>query len=230
MIKKFAVIGLGNFGKSIARQLSQKGAEVIAIDKNLKNVEELSEEVAYAVQLDSTDIRALKAQNIEEVDGVVLAIGSDFEAQMLTAVILKELNVKRIIARASGNNQKKILEKLEVEEILSPEHEVGKFVADTLINPDIVSTLSLPDNYEIAEVTAPVKIVGKKLGDLNLRNNYNINVITVMRTYEKMEGEKLEKQKHIIGVPNPDTEFFEEDVLVLLGKKEHIAGFIEKNQ
>ena len=89
MIKKFAVIGLGNFGKSIARQLSQKGAEVIAIDKNLKPVEELSDEVAYAVQLDSTDIRALKAQNIEDVDGVVLAIGSDFEAQMLTAVILK---------------------------------------------------------------------------------------------------------------------------------------------
>src|SRR3954465_14092559 len=134
MINKFAVIGLGKFGTSIARTLASRGAEVLVMDVDPEKVELLKDEVAYAVALDSTDIKTLKAQNIESMDAVVIAIGDDFEDLLLTTVILLELNIKRIIARAGSKQQKMILEKMGVSEVLSPEDEVGKTVAEILLH------------------------------------------------------------------------------------------------
>ena len=125
MAEKFAVIGLGQFGSAICKKLSEKGAEVIAIDIDEDKVEDIKDRVAYAVQLDSTDLRALQSQNIGEMDAVVVSIGQNFEGMLLTTVKLMELGVKRLIARAQGETQRKILEKLGVTEILSPEEEVG---------------------------------------------------------------------------------------------------------
>src|SRR5437773_2752568 len=142
---KFAVIGLGRFGTAIAQTLSQRGAEVLAIDNSEEKTEEIKDDVAYAVTLDSTELKALKSQNIQNMDAVVVAIGENFEALLLTTVLLMELNVKRIIARASGKHQRMILEKLGIEEILSPENEVGIAVAERLLNPTIVTSLQLPD-------------------------------------------------------------------------------------
>jgi trk system potassium uptake protein len=126
MINKFAVIGLGRFGNSIARTLASRGAEVLAIDLDEDKVENLKDEVAYAVTLDSSDIKALKSQNIKEMDAVVIAIGENFEGSLLTTVLLLELGIKRLIVRAANKEQRMILEKLGVKEILSPEDEVGK--------------------------------------------------------------------------------------------------------
>lgn len=226
---KYAVIGLGQFGNAIASKLSERGAEVIAIDNSEQNIESIQDEVAYAICLDATDIKALKSQNIQDVDAVVVAIGEDFEALLLCTVYLQELEVKRIIARANGNQQRRILEKMGVEEILSPEDEVGKVVAETLLNPSVISVLKLPDDYEIAEIKAPKKVFNRTLKDIALRNKYHLNLVTIKREYElEKEGEKTTDQ-HIIGVPTSETVIYDTDTIVVFGTAKDIERFIDIN-
>ncbi|MFZ4548276.1 MAG: potassium channel family protein, partial [Bacteroidales bacterium] len=141
---KYAVIGIGQFGKAIAKAISAKGYEVMAIDSNHDIIDSIGDDVAYAVSLDATDKRALQGQGIEDFDAVVVAIGSDFEKRLLCASILLDLKVKRIITRANGEAQRIILEKMGITEILSPEEEVGIIVAERMLNPNIMSYLQLP--------------------------------------------------------------------------------------
>ena len=131
MKNKFAIIGLGQFGMTIAKTLSKKGAEVIAIDKDIDKVEHIKEYVSYAVSLDATDKQALLNQNIEDMDAVIIAIGEDFKSMILCANILTELSIKRIIGRVMGENERLILKKLGISEILSPEDEIGKNITKT---------------------------------------------------------------------------------------------------
>jgi trk system potassium uptake protein len=229
MINKFAVIGLGKFGTSIARTLAARGAEVLVMDVNLEKVEMLKDEVAYAVVLDSTDIRTLKAQNIESVDAAVVAIGDNFEDLLLTTVILQELKVKRIIARAGSKQQRMILEKMGVAEILSPEDEVGKTVAEILLHPTMKNFLPLPDNYEIVEINTPKKVVGKTIKEIALREKYNLNLITIKRMYEEKKDDKTVTVPHIIGVPSGETFLYESDIIIILGKEKDVDKFVEVN-
>ncbi|WP_375579904.1 TrkA family potassium uptake protein [Marivirga tractuosa] len=230
MTNRFAVIGLGQFGESIARTLSDSGAEVLAIDIDLDKVEAIKDDVAYAVALDSTDVKALKAQNIQDMDAVVVAIGENFEGLLLTTVLLLELEVERIIARAANAQQRMILEKMGVEEILSPEETVGKTVAEMLLHPNMKSFLPLPDDYEIVEINTPSRVVDQTISEIGLREKYNLNLITVKRLYdEKVEGQ-LQQVEHIIGVPRADTFLKETDIMIILGKSKDVNKFIEVNK
>lgn len=230
MNKKFAVIGLGQFGNSIARNLAQRGAEVLAIDLDVDKVEALKEEVAYAVALDATDIKALRSQNIQEMDAVVVAIGENYEGLLLTAVLLVEMGITRVIARATSSQQRMILEKVGVNEILSPEETVGKTVAETLLHPNRRSFLSLPDDYEIVEINTPARVVGQTLQDLELRNKYHLNIITIRRTFKEKSGGQLVDREHIIGVPKANTVLQSSDIIILIGKDVDINRFIEVNK
>lgn len=226
----FAVIGLGRFGSTVALSLANKGAEVLAIDSDEELVEGMRDDVAYAVTMDATDIKAMKAQNIDEMDAVIVAIGSDFESLILITVSLMELKVKRIIARAMNKTQRIILEKLGVSEIVSPEVEVGVSLAEKLLNPGMLTFMQLPDHYEIVEVEAPVNTVGKRLDDLDLRRRYNINLITIKRCELKTDKNgNSTKEYHIIGVPQSETLIEERDTLLLMGIDRDISKFIELN-
>jgi trk system potassium uptake protein TrkA len=230
MISKFAVIGLGQFGTSIARSLASRGAEVLAIDRNIETVEMLKDDVAYAVALDSTDDKALKAQNIQDMDAIVVAIGEDFEALLLTTVLLLEMNVKRLIARAANAHQRMILTKMGVKEILSPEDEVGRTVAETLIHPNIKSYLPLPDDYEIVEVNAPKRVANRTISEIGLRERYNLNLITVKRIFEEKHHGEVVKVQHIIGVPKGNTVLYDTDIIIVMGKTHDVDKFIEINR
>ncbi|MDO1447563.1 TrkA family potassium uptake protein [Rhodocytophaga aerolata] len=230
MIGKFAVIGLGQFGTSIARSLASRGAEVLAIDLNIETVEMLKDDVAYAVALDSTDDKALKAQNIHDMDAIVVAIGEDFEALLLTTVLLLEMNVKRLIARAANAHQRMILTKMGVKEILSPEDEVGRTVAETLIHPNIKSYLPLPDDYEIVEVNTPKRAANRTISEIGLRERYNLNLITVKRIFEEKHHGEVIKVQHIIGVPKGNTVLYDSDIMIIMGKTHDVDKFIEINR
>ncbi len=151
--------------KEIAEQLDNMDSDDAA-DVISELPENIQDEVAYAVALDATDKKALMSQNIHEVDAVVVSIGEDFEAMILCCVMLMELKVKRIIARASGVHQRLILEKIGISEILSPEDEFGIAVAEKVLNPSIVSYLQLPDQYEIVEIKTPKGIANKTIEDI----------------------------------------------------------------
>ncbi|MCK5856902.1 MAG: TrkA family potassium uptake protein [Bacteroidales bacterium] len=226
--QQFAVIGLGQFGEAIARSLSQKGAQVMAIDAKHDRVDYISSEVTYAVALDATDKKALASQNIQDFDAVVISIGENFENLLLCAVNLIELGVSRIIARAKGNANKLILQRLGIKEIFQPEFEVGAVVAERLLNPSLLSFMKMPDGYAIAEITPPIKIIGKNLNEISMIKNYNINLITIKRiSPSTKEGEP--GTMHITGVPQADTIIIDHDQLVVFGREKDLKKFIEVN-
>tara|TARA_B100000780_G_scaffold145024_1_gene101349 strand:- start:18333 stop:19013 length:681 start_codon:yes stop_codon:yes gene_type:complete len=223
--ERFAVIGLGQFGTAIAKNLALRGAEVLAIDNSLEKVESIKDEVSYAVALDATDKRALISQNIQDMDAVVVAIGENFQGLLLCTFLLIELNVKRIITRAMGSDQRRILEKMGVTEILSPEDEVGRNVAEMLINPDVVMCVQLPDDYEIVEIKAPKEVCGRSLKDIGLREKYSLNLVTILR-----KNAEIDKEYHIIGVPNSSTIVEKSDIIALFGLTKNIERFLEINK
>lgn len=227
--KKFSVIGMGKYGKSIAKILTERNAEVIAVDNREEMVEDISDDVALAITMDATDIKALRAQNIHETDAVVVAIGANFEALLLCCVQLLELGAKRIIARANDVRQKVILEKMGVTEILEPEKEIGLLVAEQLINPNIISFLQLPDDYEVAEIKPPADCANRTVKDIGLRSKYKLNLITIKRAYEFQEDDEVTKEEHILGVPESDTIIKETDTIIVFGTSQDIKRFIEIN-
>ncbi len=229
-VRKIAVIGMGQFGMAIAKNLTKKGAEVMAIDKDEHIIEEIGDKVDFAVAMDATDKKLLISQGILEVDAVVVAIGEDFEQLLLCTTLLMDLGIKQIMARARGRNQRMILEKIGVKEILAPEDEVGINVAERLINPSVVSFLDLPDDFSIVEVTAPPGSVGRSLDDLNLRRRYDLNLITIKRERPSDEVEKENKTQFIVGIPKGDSVIEKNDALVIFGKRKNVDRFIEINQ
>lgn len=221
MADKFAVIGLGQFGSAIAKKLAEKGAEILAIDSDPDKVESIRDFVTYGVTLDATSRPALESQNIADMDAVVVSIGQNFECTMLTVVQLQSLGVKRLMARAQGETQRRILTKLGVEEILSPEEEVGKNVAERLLTPGMLMAVQLPDNYEIVEVEAPKSTVGRSLEDIGLTKKYKLSLVTLLR---KSNGDH-----HILGVPEDDTVVEPNDLMVVFGTTKDVERFIHIN-
>jgi trk system potassium uptake protein TrkA len=227
---KFAVIGVGRYGINIAKRLAEKGAQVFAFDPDEEKIESIKDEVAYAVALDATDKKALQSQNITDMDAVVVAIGENFEATVLTCVHLLDLGANRIIARASGIHQKLILEKIGIQEILTPEDEVAFVVREKLINPSILSFLQLPDDYEIAEIIAPKGVLGRSIDHIEFRNQYELTLVTIKRAFfVNKNGEEL-KEQHVLGVPSSDTKILEDDTLVVFGTSKNVQRFMDINE
>jgi trk system potassium uptake protein TrkA len=140
-----------------------------------------------------------------------------------------ELGIKRIIARAKGPAQRRILEKIGIKEIFSPEDEVGVIVAERLLNPNLISYLQLPDDYRIAELLAPKRSVGRTLGDIDLRDRYKLSLVTIKKETIIKENDEVRIEHHIAGVPDSKTVVEEKDCLVVFGKYKDIDRFIEIN-
>lgn len=227
---KFAVIGVGRYGSTIAKRLAEKGAQVFAFDDSEDRIETIKDDVAYAVTMDATDKKALKSQSISEMDAVVVAIGENFEATILTCVHLLDLNVKRIIARASGKHQKLILEKVGINEIITPEDEVAFVVREKLINPSILSFLQLPDDYEIAEIIAPKGVIGRTIDNVEFRNHYELTLVTIKREYQIEKNGEVTKEQHVLGVPSSDSEILLCDTLVVFGTAKNVQRFMDINE
>ena len=225
MKNKFAIIGLGQFGMTIAKTLSKKGVEVIAIDKDIDKVEHIKEYVSYAVSLDATDKQALLNQNIEDMDAVIIAIGEDFKSMILCANILTELSIKELLVEWWGK-WKITLKKLGISEILSPEDEIGKNITNSLLNPNIVYSLELPDDFLIAEIKSPEKLYGEKLGEIKLREDFGLNLITILRGTIDSNNEI---KHNIFGIPSADTIINKDDILILFGSSTDIKKFVEIN-
>lgn len=226
---KFAVIGMGKYGRGIAKILATRNAEVIAIDAQESKIEDIQDDVALAVSMDATDKKALCAQNIQDSDAVVVSIGANFEALLLCCFQLQELGAKRIIARANDEMQKSILVKMGITEILEPEREIGVLVAEKLINPNIVSFLQLPDDYEVAEVKPPKAISNRSIEDIGLRAKYRLNLITIKRAYEIEDKDEIRKEDHILGVPDSETIIRDTDTIIVFGTTTDIKKFIDVN-
>jgi len=229
MNRKFAVIGLGDFGYSIALSLAERGAEVIAIDQSMEIIEEVKDKVTFAARLDATEVKPLKALGIDNVDAAIVSIGTNFESTILTSVLLLQMGVKKVIARVNSKIQETILTKLGVHQIINPELEIASKVAFNLINQEVLDYFPLGDDYNIVQIKTPSAFVGKSLQEIDLRIRYNINLITIKRRYEIKSddnGDTTYKER-IYGVPTATTVLESNDVLIVLGKDKDIKKIID---
>lgn len=228
MDKKFAVIGLGDFGWSIAVSLESKGAEVIAIDRSLEIIEDIKDRVTYAARLDATEEKPLRSLGVDKVDAAIVSIGTNFENTILTSVLLLQMGVKKVVARAASKIQETILKKLGVHQVINPELEIAARVATNLVNDEVLDYIPLGEDYNIVQLKTPQKFVGKSLQEIDLRIRFNVNLITIKRQYKVNEGTEDEIIKErIYGVPTATTIIEQNDILIILGKDKDIKKIID---
>ncbi len=225
---KFAVIGLGKFGWTVATTLAENGIDVIAIDKNEKLIDDIKNYVSLAACLDSTDENALRGLTIHEVDAVILAIGSSIQESILTSAILKKIGVNMIYARVENHLHGRILEFLGVQNIYLPEEMVGIQLAKTLISKNILEYINLTSGHIMLELIAPHDFVGKTLQVLALPADRGINVIAIKYNYLNIteDGRNVVEQR-INDMPGANDYVHEGDILILLGPKGNIDKLIK---
>lgn len=216
MKKQVAVIGLGRFGYSIAKTLAELGCEVIAVDRDEERVKKISEFVEQSLQLEAMDEKSLKSIGIQNVDIAIVSIGENIEASTLVVMILKEMGIKHIIAKAVTRLHGKLLENLGVERVVYPEKETAIKVAHTLVKPNIIEQLELSQEYSIVELPAPDKFVGKTLNDIQLRTKHGVNLIAIKR---KVIEDNEKKEVWNVN-PMADDIIQKDDILVLIGSNE----------
>jgi len=207
-MKDFAVIGLGRFGSSVARTLASQGHGVLGIDSDECKIACMANVLAHVVQADATDEETLRALGVRNMDAVVVAIGHDIQASILVTVVLKELGVKQVIAKASSDIHGKVLLKVGADRVVFPEREMGARIAHSLVASNILDFIELSPEHGIVELNATRSMIGKTLRQLELRAKFGVNVLA------------LKHGKSVKVSPRADDSIKEGDVLVIIGETE----------
>ena len=210
---EFAVIGLGRFGSAVALNLLARGFPVLGIDQRASVVQELADRITQVVALDATSEEALRAVDIASFDTAVVAIGTDFESNLMTTFTLKSLGVHRVVCKAMSERQREILLRIGADKVVLPEHDAGARLAWHLAEPQVLDHLDFGVGISVAEVVTPLWLVGQSLMTSALRKRFGINVIAVKRG------------NHMIVTPAPDIVFARDDVLHVIGDDGAIGRF-----
>ncbi len=215
--KSFAVLGLGRFGTSVANSLSGMGFEVLAADKCEECVNSISPAITHAVLGDVTDENLLNGLGISNFDAAIVAIGGDIQTSILVTVLLKEMGVKYVLAKAQSDLHSKVLYKVGADKVILPEKDMGVRAAHSLVSRNILELIELSPDNSIVEIVTPQSWVGKSLKDLNIRVKYGISVMAVKRN------------SSINVSPKADYVIKEDDLLVIIGSNSDIKrlGYIE---
>lgn len=225
-MRNIAVIGLGKFGSTVARELTELGARVIAIDEQKERVEEIKDSVAYAVTLNSTDRSALESVAIRDVDVAVVCIGEDVEANLLTTLLLKKMGVKKIWARAITDLQLEILKTMEVDDIINLEEEMGRMIAQTLSSANLGRFIPLSEGHSIAEIKIPESYIGKTLRQINPREKFRVNVVAIKKFVPAIDDMGERTMEEIVeNVPSSDEKLEDGTVLLVAGANRDIERF-----
>lgn len=210
MKRSVAVLGLGKFGSSVARGLMRGGAEVLAVDKNEEHIREIAEEVTCAVCADISDKEAMYSIGLEEMDAVVISTAEHLDASVMALMLVKEIGVPYILAKADGSLKGEILKKVGADEIVYPEEEMGVRIANNLLGGSMTDLFDLSADTSIVKIQVRKEWNGKSLAEINFREKYRLNVIAV-------EGDG-----GVDGAPNPMTPLKSGDSLVLIGRKKYL--------
>jgi len=211
-MKRVVVIGLGIFGSQLARQLYEKGIEVVAVDKNRDIIQKIKDHSTKAVLADAADKEVLESIGIAVEDTVVISFGEDLSASTLLTLYLKEMKVREIIVKVPNEDYKRILLKVGASEAIIPEREMANKVARSIISPNILEYLPISEDYTICELAPPTAFIGKSLAELDLRKRFQLQVIAI----RDVLTEKLQL------VPRASAIIKDSDVLVIIGREEDI--------
>ena len=217
-----AVIGLGTFGAKTAVRLYEKGAEVIAIDKDDLLVDKIKDRVAHAVCLNVTDERSLRSVNISDVDVAIVGIGDNVEMSVMAVAMLRKLGVGRVLARATSALHQHVLEEIGASDIIMVEEEMGEIIASQIIAPHVLQRYNFAAGYSIVEVRLGKKFEGRSLVESKIRQNYNLNIVALQKKkpYITDEGKSAFKVE-INDCPMPMDIIEPNDVVVLVGSEKN---------
>lgn len=216
MRKQFVIIGLGRFGTSVAQTLYSLGHEVLALDKDEHAVHDIMNNVTQAVQADAREEDTLQALGVRNLDVAIVAIGDDLEANILITLMLKEMGIPYVVAKARSVQHGKVLERIGADKIVYPEQDMGIRLANNLIRTNVMDFIELSLDYSIFEIIAPAQFVNKTIGKLNLRAHYKINVVALKKSKDK-----------IIIAPGANQVIEENDIMVIVSNKKALSKLPE---
>ncbi len=212
--KSFAVIGLGQFGRSVVKELTDNGMDVIAIDSDEETAKEVASELPTTFIADSTDEKALKELGIGDVDAAIVAFGDNQEASVLTTVILRELGVKNIIVRVDDDYYVPIMKKLGATEVITPQKAAGTALANRIGNEDFQEFYKLDKKYSVVSIIINPGFFPQTLKDMNPKNVYGVNVVLIRRGAKSF-------------VPGGNDSLLPDDVVYVVGTSKEIYAFRE---
>ncbi|MGI5920056.1 MAG: potassium channel family protein [Christensenellales bacterium] len=215
-MKQFAVIGLGRFGASLATTLYRMGHHVLALDISQEKIQRIMDEVTHCVQGDATDEEVIKALGLRNFDTVVVSIGHNMQASILTTVLLKELGVKNIVAKANSAVHGKVLDKVGADRVIYPERDMGSRLAHNLSSANILDYIDISADYSIMEIVVGERLAGRTLGKLNLRAKWGISVMAI------------KKGDNIQIAPGADDLVYKGDILIAIGKQAALKRFFNE--
>jgi len=211
--KEVAIIGLGSFGEVVLKNLISEGSDVLVIDRNKEIVNKVAQVASHAVIADSTNEEALKQLGITNFDQVIVAIGQDVHASILTTLVLKDMGVNNLIVKVSDENHAKIIRKIGADQIVFPDRDTGFRLARRIVHDGLVDFVELNDSHSMAQVVIENgSICNKPLIDLDLTNKHNI-IISAIKRDEK------------IIIPGANTQFHKGDTLIIIGNNDSISKF-----
>jgi trk system potassium uptake protein TrkA len=221
-LRQAAVVGLGNFGFSVARTLAEKGCHVLCVDADMEKVQAIKDSVLNAVQADATDERALRAIGMPEVDVAIISLGDNREASILAAMILQDLGVKEIVVKVVSDLHARVLKRLGVSQVVFPEKDMGRRVAERLLAPQILEHLELSEEYGIEEIVSPKDFLGKTIADLKFRTRYGVSILAIRR--RTANGRE---HKEMVVNPTRDDRILPGDLLIVIGHEKDLAKLRE---
>jgi len=212
-MRQFAVIGVGNSGRHLAIHLYEKGHEVMAIDRDPALIQDIKDQVSQAVVADSTDIKALEELGLASMEAVVVCIGdSSLSNSILTTLNLNELGVKRLLAKAVSEPHARILKKIGAQEVFFPEKDQAILLGEKLHNPNVLDYLPFIEGYSMVQIATPGKFVGKSLKELDLINQYGVQVVAVKEVIPK----------RVVMIPTAGCVLKEGDLMIVLGPNDSL--------
>jgi trk system potassium uptake protein TrkA len=218
---KFCIVGLGQFGRSLAVELASEGHDVLAIDSSDRLVDSVKDKVTMAARTDATSFEDLEALGMARMDVGIVAIGEDFAASLTVAAHMQKLKVKSIHCRVINEVHDHILDLMQITEKIQPEMMAARQFAKRLGINRAARHFALGEDYSIVELAAPKVVVGKTLAEANLRGKHRLNLVTA-----RCAGE--DGQPHIMGVPDPNYRFGENDTLIVFGREADIRRFADR--
>ncbi|MBM3419369.1 MAG: TrkA family potassium uptake protein [Bacteroidetes bacterium] len=228
---KFIVIGLGNFGSSLAEKLTEAGNEVIGVDSNFQRVELFKEKITYTICLDATNPESVKTLPLKDTDLVIIAIGEDKGSNIIASAVMKNLHVKRLISRALDATHENVLSAMGITEIANPELETAEKWAKKLSFTSLLDSYELTSDFSIVEVKVPDSFFGKTLDEIGFQRNYNLLVLTTIREERKESFIGINKTvKQVQGVSSPDTVLQKGEIMVIYGHNSDIKNLLRLEQ
>jgi trk system potassium uptake protein TrkA len=224
---KYIIVGMGNFGAYLAKRLTDLGHEVVGVDSSETKIEQVKDHITHAVALNATDPHAVTNLPMKDCDVVVIAIGEDVGASIMTTAIFKQMKVKRLIGRAINTLHETVIRAIGVDEIIHPEEETAERLAKRLELKGVLDSLEISEDYNIVEVKVPARYVGMSVGEANIRKEFSLNIMTTIKLKEQPNilGIKLPK-RDVAGVISADYEFHQDDILLIFGKIKDIQRFL----